>query len=123
MTRYLLVFFLFLSIQSFGQRNGARTGVLDLSTQNVKKPTRAQKAAIKIFPNPASDYIKVDHQNVVEKLRVYNILGVELKALKVEESDSLTITDLPKGMYFVQLLDYEGDIIKTVRFFKRNYRP
>jgi hypothetical protein len=59
---------------------------------------------INVYPNPSSNIVNVDIQNVLE-IRVFNALGNEM--LKSNNS-SLDISGLPKGLYFLKIIDIHG---------------
>lgn len=74
---------------------------------------------IKIFPNPASDYIELTDNDKVAKIVVFNLVGKEMKRFDTENGQRYNISELPKGMYLVQLLDKGGQTIVTQRVSKR----
>lgn len=76
-------------------------------------------AAIKIFPNPTTDYFELTNSsNLVEQVAIYNILGSQVNQFNAVEQ-RFDITALPQGLYLVSLLDEEDQILKTVRLQKR----
>jgi hypothetical protein len=60
---------------------------------------------ISIFPNPASDHIYFS--NKVAKANLFTLQGQ--KVLSVENSQSVNISNLPKGLYIVKLVDLSGN--------------
>jgi len=79
-----------------------------------------QKAKIKIYPNPASDYIQLNVVSNVNKIKVLNMVGKTIKRFEVLlESEKYNISDMPKGLYLVQLLDSDDKVISTKRLNKR----
>ncbi len=79
-----------------------------------------QKAKIKVYPNPASDYIKLNVVKNVDKIKILNMVGKTIKRFNVVESgEKYNIANMPKGLYLVQLLDKKGKIITTKRLNKR----
>lgn len=76
---------------------------------------------IRVYPNPAIDYIMVTENDNVDKVWIYNILGKRVKAYKVETADAkYDIRDLPRGMYIVRLINHDGDLVMTRRVNKIN---
>ena len=69
---------------------------------------------IRIYPNPTTEYFKIQNNNGVSKVILNNLLG---RAVKVYNgsSDIFDVTDLPTGMYIIQLQDNKGKNIKTSR--------
>lgn len=74
--------------------------------------------AIRVFPNPASDYFQISNSSQVSKIVIYNVLGKEVKTLFHYNSANHDISDLRKGIYMVRLLDNKNKVIKTVRLSK-----
>jgi hypothetical protein len=74
--------------------------------------------AIRVFPNPASDYFQIANSSQVNKIVIYNVLGKEIKTLFHYSSASHDISDLKKGIYMVRLLDSKNKVIKTIRLSK-----
>jgi len=65
-----------------------------------------------VYPNPTADviFIKADDVKCVE---VYNSLGVRVIANDVNNSQSVDLTGLAAGMYFVRTIDSKGNINST----------
>lgn len=122
MIRYLLFVSMILTIPAFSQIEGNDIGKMTNSLKAVSKKN-IDKESIRIYPNPASEFVKVQNAESVDYLKIYNILGVEVKSYKVAPQDSFDIHDLPNGLYFAQLVNKEAEIIKSVRFYKKVYRP
>lgn len=74
---------------------------------------------IKIFPNPASDYIELTDNEKIGKIVVFNLVGKEMKRFDASNGQRYNISELPKGMYLVQLLDKSGQTVVTQRVSKR----
>ncbi len=77
------------------------------------------KKNISIFPNPASDFIGLSDSENVKQLIVFNVVGRKMKSFMVSEGEKYNISELPKGMYLVQILDLNNKIITTQRLSKR----
>lgn len=75
---------------------------------------------IKIYPNPATEYISIDNTENVKELFILNLVGRKLKVIQnVEQDVQYDISDLPNGMYLVQIIDHKNKIITTQRLSKR----
>jgi len=75
---------------------------------------------ISVYPNPASEYFMLKNSENVATVIVYNILGRQMKRYKVNSTnDRFTISDLPKGMYVVRLMNENNDVLQTLRMNKR----
>jgi hypothetical protein len=75
-------------------------------------------SAIKVYPNPASEYFQISNSSQVNKIIIYNVLGKEIKTLFHYNNANHDISELKKGIYMVRLLDSKNKVIKTVRLSK-----
>lgn len=89
----------------------------------VTNVTEAERAALRVYPNPTSNYISISENSVVQELNVYNILGKQVRSFQASNGTQYDISDLPDGIYLVSLLDNQSDIVKTLRVNKRSVRP
>ena len=76
-----------------------------------------EKANIKLFPNPASDYFQLVNGEKVDQIIVYNILGKQVKYFG-KEDEIYEVSDLTKGIYMVQLIDLDTEVTKTLKLKK-----
>ncbi|WP_417871839.1 T9SS type A sorting domain-containing protein [Winogradskyella sp.] len=68
---------------------------------------------IKLYPNPAKDTIQITSNQVIEALTVFDINGRELQSLEISTTDyNLDISNLSKGVYFIELLSGESKFIE-----------
>ncbi len=81
--------------------------------------TNNTKINLKIYPNPATHFIKLKEITGVTSIIVYNLVGRKIKQFQTEKGKAYPITDLPKGMYLIQFLGLEGDVLITQRLSKR----
>jgi hypothetical protein len=59
---------------------------------------------IKIYPNPAQDYLFIDNANIDDNVNVFNVVGKRVMSFKIEtENQAVDITDLKSGIYFLRL--------------------
>jgi hypothetical protein len=63
-----------------------------------------------IFPNPAQDFINVDAQKY-RSISIFDIIGKQLIDQPISES-KITISNLTKGLYVVEMVDNNGKIFK-----------
>ncbi len=99
------------------------TADYDVTVEGITSVSEAEKAAVKLYPNPTSDYLTLNENSVVEQLIVYNIIGKPVRSFSAENGRQYNISDLPNGLYLVSLLDKDNDIIKTLRVSKNSLRP
>ena len=75
---------------------------------------------ISIYPNPATNYISIDNAENVKQVAVFNLVGRKLLFFDdVEEDVHYDVSQLPRGMYLVRIIDYSNKIITTQRISKR----
>jgi hypothetical protein len=78
------------------------------------------RSELTVFPNPAHDFISVeDNTDQVNKVAVYSMIGRRLKEFEFSKGAQYPIGDLPRGMYLVQVLDRNEQILKTQKIDKR----
>lgn len=85
-----------------------------VSNQNLEVET-----SVKIFPNPATNFITIEADaNEFTSIKVINMTGSILKTIQINEATTrhtIDISNLPIGVYFVQLI---GKNNKTISFIK-----
>ncbi len=75
---------------------------------------------IKIYPNPASNYIKLSNSYDIERLEIFNVIGRKVKSFHdLAEGTLHDISDLARGIYLVRMIDRNNDILITKRISKR----
>jgi hypothetical protein len=64
-----------------------------------------QAVTLSVYPNPASDYIRVELNEVVEgKVNVYNVVGTRVLQKQIDsENMQIDLTSLNPGMYFISV--------------------
>jgi hypothetical protein len=71
-----------------------------------------------IFPNPATNLITIETTLDYSALSVSNVLGQQV--LNKQNSKTINIEKLDKGVYFIQLFDVNGKLLKQEKFIKLN---
>ena len=85
-----------------------------------KNKSSFQTPKIKIYPNPATHYIKLSKVQDVRKIKILSLIGNAIKTYKVQAlEEKYNVADLPNGLYLIQLLDYKNKVITTQRLNKR----
>lgn len=74
---------------------------------------------IEIFPNPATHYLRIENpQSRALSLDIFNAKGQRVKTIrKIENSDSIDISELNVGLYFIRISE-NGIWIKTLKLVK-----
>ena len=88
-------------------------GCLSSTTQSIVLGSK-----VKVYPNPANEYFQLDNDDNVDKLRLFDISGREVKTFIHFKNAQHIIGDLKSGMYFLQLFDEKNRSIKTVKLNK-----
>ena len=72
---------------------------------------------VAIYPNPANDVIFVKGEEL-QYVEIYNTIGTKVVSMNLNDSESINIADLASGVYFVRVLDKQGNIT-TQKIVKR----
>jgi len=90
------------------------------------EPTWDDDLGIKIFPNPASTFIRLEAKNPSSdpyQVEFYSLIGEQLQATqKVQLPHQINLADLPTGTYVVRLTSPDGRF-KNYRILKTDNRP
>ena len=78
----------------------------------------AAAQSITLFPNPTADQFTLTENTVVESVRVYNILGGMVKSYEANINGTYDVADLNTGIYLVQLLGDENEVLRTMKMNK-----
>src|SRR5262249_38654595 len=66
-----------------------------------------QESFIGIFPNPSSQIIAINHQGIkIDQVVFRNSLGQSVKKISLTNENKIDVSQLPKGVYFVEFLDH-----------------
>ena len=78
-------------------------------------------SALTIFPNPvkANFQLKGNEDNDVKNLTVHNIHGQQVLAYDAASTNDFDISNLPSGIYFINMLDGKMKILKSVKIIKQ----
>ncbi|MFN0216584.1 MAG: T9SS type A sorting domain-containing protein [Saprospiraceae bacterium] len=80
----------------------------------------ADVSAMRVSPNPATDYLKVENMESVARLEVFDLMG---RRVAVANTSGDTFTDLdvsqfPTGMYLLNGFDRNGVLIGMAKFIR-----
>lgn len=120
----LLLFSLCLSANAFAQDdrylcNGCGQSIQPLQANRDIDATTPALPAIKVFPNPATDYIQLANADEAAHIVLYNLVGRRVRQFAVERNGKYFVGDLATGMYLVQVLDAHQQPIATLRLSKK----
>lgn len=75
---------------------------------------------LKIYPNPAVDYISLTETQGVTEIKVFNLVGQAMKQFNIAYAgEQFYVGDLPKGMYLVQIKGANDKVLTTQRLHKQ----
>jgi hypothetical protein len=87
---------------------------LSISEQGQTKPV--------VYPNPANDFVHILFNQRIEKINIYSINGSILDSYviqTIEQPISCDISKLSKGLYFLELLGTDMQIMEKVKIVKK----
>jgi len=83
---------------------------------NVNDLTHAGK--VTVFPNPVTDNVNFNSQNIIHEITVYDMSGTEmLNAQQSSENVQMNISVLPVGVYIAKIKTSKG--IETLKLIKK----
>ena len=85
-------------------------GQVTLSNQDISKNQ------IKIYPNPASSFIRIDGELNANNYTIFDLLGKEVQRGKIQNAN-INVNSLKKGMYILKLMN-NSTLIKSLKFVK-----
>ncbi len=120
----LLLFVLCLSANTFAQDdrspcNGCGRSIQPLQTNRDADHTTPALPGVKVFPNPATDYIQLANADEAAHIVLYNLVGRRVRRFAVERNGKYFVGDLAAGMYLVQVLDAHQRPLATLRLSKK----
>lgn len=95
---------------------GGQTAQNRWPTIFLATPTFDLENSVSIYPNPASDVVNISTTVSLEEIDVITINGQVLQQIKnpVIENNTFTISNLPKGLYFLKLSSATNSVTKKV---------
>jgi hypothetical protein len=69
---------------------------------------------IKIYPNPAQNFVNISTTKTISSLEVFNILGKKVLSISNLVNDRIDISSLTKGMYLIKFTDNVSFGIKRI---------
>ncbi len=88
----------------------------DITATSIKELTQK---AVKLYPNPTTDFFMLDGDAEIEFVEVYNLLGRKVREFVALEGRTYDVSDLHSGFYLVRLMAGEESVIKTINLSKR----
>jgi hypothetical protein len=84
--------------------------IADATCQTGTSNERPRLEAFRAYPNPASTQLQLDNLQELSQLRLFNLMGQELRSLDLNRQQNLTldISELNAGIYILTGYDREG---------------
>ena len=80
----------------------------------------AHRPELSVYPNPTTENIAVqDNADAVGQIVVFNVLGKKVKLFEAAKGENYYVGDLPKGVYMIQLVGRNKQVVKTQKIEKR----
>lgn len=77
-----------------------------------------QGLSLKIYPNPATDFISLEAGNIGNNFIIFDLMGRDLLSGKIT-SNQIGINNIQAGVYFFVVKNENGDILSKAKFEKR----
>ncbi len=85
-----------------------KTTKISLGCNLVNIKDISENVNFKLTPNPVQNHLKIDAPNLnIKSLKIYDINGKAIINTAYTEGGVIDVSDLAKGIYFVQLIDYQ----------------
>ncbi|MEN8224018.1 MAG: T9SS type A sorting domain-containing protein [Bacteroidota bacterium] len=89
--------------------------ILTATPTNISDYNISANIAVSIFPNPASDYVKIKSEGVMTSLSVYNYVGQQLSSEKVHNAVyTLSTSAYLPGIYLIHIETNDGVVVKRI---------
>lgn len=75
-----------------------------ITVQNTVGITDLTQGAIKVFPNPAADLLYIESDQTIREVKILSLLGEEVASSLNRRNNSISLTHLPVGVYFLQIM-------------------
>lgn len=114
-----LLFFIALITPSLLQGVANHTPKIAVGVSSIYNLPGLEVPNIKVYPNPATEYIELSENSKVSKIVIFNLVGREMKRFDAYNGQKYYVGDLDRGLYLVQLLDKNNQTVTTQRVSKR----
>lgn len=71
---------------------------------------------VKVYPNPVKDILRMDAQNQVDQIEIYDLNGKKLNAIEHSEIDTIDFSAYASGIYIIKITS--GKQIQTIKLIK-----
>lgn len=109
-------------IDAYNPLNVLETMVYYISVEHHGKEDVHSIQDVKLFPNPAREYFELTPNHLVAKITLYNSIGQRIKTFAAKSGEKYDITNIPNGLYLLEMADKKGKTLKTIRLLKRSLK-
>jgi GH25 family lysozyme M1 (1,4-beta-N-acetylmuramidase) len=89
--------------------------IWNFTTEDTSSLDMTNQSLIKIYPNPASDFISIKGYENVSNIIIYNILSEPIKNIDINKLHrTIDISNLKKGVYVVKIKLLKNTITKIL---------
>ncbi|WP_317897037.1 T9SS type A sorting domain-containing protein [Aurantibacillus circumpalustris] len=79
------------------------------------KQNSLNEMAVKIWPNPFTNNLKIESDVLIKEVKIMNSLGMLVKSVEAKNAKiALDNSDLASGVYFINIETEKGNIIKKI---------
>lgn len=76
-------------------------------------------ASVKLFPNPTTDYFRLDNADDVRTIRVFSLDSREVARFDAAPGEQYRLNGQPAGTYMVVLEDNQGRVFQAIELVKK----
>ncbi len=89
-----------------------------ITVQNTVGITDLTQGTIKVFPNPATDLLYLKSDQTIREVKIVTLPGAEVASTLNRTNNTISLTHLPAGVYFLQIMT-QNDQIQITRLVKQ----
>lgn len=99
------------------QSNSGIIGILAQNNQTLEVPQLELSTKIIVFPNPTTATVtfKTEVNLLNEKISIYNLSGQLIAKKQINESNSVDLSELKAGVYFIQFNNKKINSFKIIK--------
>jgi len=104
-----------LPMQTVSYQTGVPQGTKVKANQDPRSSADVFNGAIKLLPNPATDFFKIDTNEKIGRVQIINLLGTVIKQYESNNGDYFELSGLSPGVYFVKIDHADSSKSRTLR--------
>ncbi|WP_417198165.1 T9SS type A sorting domain-containing protein [Bizionia sp.] len=86
--------------------------VIEYSLSSLSVNDENLEKAIRLYPNPTTDLLHIETTFSIDTLIIYDLNGRRIQTLKINNTESIDVSDLSKGVYFLEIQSGNTKIVK-----------